>query len=440
MSRVAASSPPVLAGCDTIVALGSAAAGGVALFGKNSDRPPGEPQAPLLVERAQHPPGATVRCQYLEIPQVTETARVLGSRPTWLWGFEMGLNEHGVAIGNETIFAHEAPAAIGLIGMDLVRLGLERGRTAEGAIEILIELIETHGQGGSGYRDMDWPYNNSFLIADPAGAWILEAAGRQWAARRAHDVDAISNHVSIGADWDRLANTTTERAHAAGLAVREPFDFALAYRDTATVPPVLSSGRLRRSRELLAAGRGRHTLGSLRTVLRDHDASGPRFARGATPDREQFYTLCMHEGPSRTAMSMVAELESDPAGARTAWLAFGRPCASLYFPLVLAGTLPESLTRAGDEGAPGAERLWWVFERLAALVEESAGCAEQVAVTCAELERDIALDFEDTRAELLQGSPEEVAVQATRAAAAVAERVVRAARDLVASCERMVAR
>src|SRR5690606_2921047 len=125
---------------------------------------------------------------------------------------------------------------------------------------------------------------------------------------------------------------------------------------------VLSSGRLRRSRELLDRGRGAHTLASLRAVLRDHDATGPRFVPGAAPDQEAFYTLCMHQGPSRTAMSMVAELEPEPRGARVAWLAFGRPCASAYFPLLVAGTLPPALSDAGEEGAPGREGLWWTFE------------------------------------------------------------------------------
>lgn len=424
--------PPVVLGCDTIVALSSAAARGVALFGKNSDRPAGEPQAPRLVERAAHPAGATVRCQYLEIPQARATARVLGSRPTWLWGFEMGLNEHGVAIGNETIFAHEAPAAVGLIGMDLVRLGLERGTSAAHACQVVIELIETHGQGGSGFRDMDWPYNNSFLVADPREAFILEATGHQWASRRCAQVDSISNHVSIGTDWDRLGATTTARARDAGLAIAEPFDFALAYRDTSVVPPVLSSGRLRRSRQLLHEGGGAHTLATLRGVLRDHDASGPRFARGAAPDQEAFYTLCMHEGPSRTAMSMVAELEPDARGAPVAWLAFGRPCTSAYFPLLVAGTLPRTLTAAGEQGAAGAEGLWWTFERIAAAVEAAPGCATEVEKTFATLEQDLAARFAGLRAEAATLAPDGVARLATAWADEVATSLQKTARALLA--------
>jgi dipeptidase len=92
-----------------LVALGGASATGATVFAKNSDRPPGECQPLVLLERASHPAGSTVRCQYIEIPQVRETARVLGSKPVWLWGFEHGVNEHGVAIGNETIFAREGP-------------------------------------------------------------------------------------------------------------------------------------------------------------------------------------------------------------------------------------------------------------------------------------------------------------------------------------------
>ena len=437
MSKHPAPHPPAVLGCDTVVAQAAAAAAGVTLFGKNSDRPPGEPQAPILIERALHGAGATVRCQYVEVPQVRETARVLGSRPTWLWGFEMGLNEHGVAIGNETIFAHEAPADVGLIGMDLVRLGLERADSAERALEVVIELIETHGQGGSGYRDMRWPYNNSFLIADPRQAWILEAAGRQWATRRCAAVDSISNQVSIGTDWQRLGGTTVAQARAGGRPAGEPFDFALAYRDTETVPRVLSEGRLRQSRGLLSAGRGRHTLVTLRALLRDHDASGPRFVAGATPDQEQFYTLCMHEGPSRTAMSLLAELEAQPAGPRAAWLAFGRPCASVYFPLVLDGALPDTLTRAGEEGPPGEEGLWWVFERLAAAVERSTDCAQAIEAAFGALEQRLATDFAALRTELASAPPAERERRATAAAGHVAGQIDAAARSLLATCARI---
>jgi dipeptidase len=424
---------PLLAGCDTVVALPGATASGVALFGKNSDRPPDEPQAPVLLERARHPAGATVRCQYVDVAQVRETARVLGSRPTWLWGLEMGVNEHGVAIGNETVFAHEAPAASGLTGMDLVRLGLERAATAPAALAVLVELIETHGQGGSGYRDMTWPYNNSFLIADPREAWILEAAGRQWAARRCREIDSVSNHISIGQDWDRLGAGTVARARAAGSPVADPFDFALAYRDADAVPRALSEGRLRRSRALLAAGGGAHTRATLRAILRDHDMCGSRFTPGATPDQEQFYTVCMHQGPSRTAASLVAELEPDPSAPRVVWLALGRPCTSLYFPLLLAGALPEPLLGAGAEGAPGREGLWWVFERLAAAVESSASAAPAIEEALSALASRLEAEVASVRRALVGASGDACDARASAFAASVAQQVDATARGLAAA-------
>jgi secernin len=78
--------------------------------------------------------------------------------------------------GNQTVFAKEPLGPLVLTGMDLVRLGLERGRTASEALEVMTGLIETPGQGGSGHVHVEWPYHNGFLIADPVSAWILETS------------------------------------------------------------------------------------------------------------------------------------------------------------------------------------------------------------------------------------------------------------------------
>ena len=59
----------------------------------------------------------------------------MGHSPWWVWGLEQGVNQCAVAIGNHTVFSNEAlEEQDGLIGMDLVRLGLERGRTAAEAL------------------------------------------------------------------------------------------------------------------------------------------------------------------------------------------------------------------------------------------------------------------------------------------------------------------
>ena len=121
----------------------------------------------------------------MEIPQAPRTFATLLSKIDWMWGAEMGANELGVVIGNEAVWTREPAGPPALLGMDLVRLGLERGETAFKALEIITELLERFGQGGAcAENDPSFTYHNAFLIADAAEAWVLETAGRHWAAER----------------------------------------------------------------------------------------------------------------------------------------------------------------------------------------------------------------------------------------------------------------
>ena len=100
-----------------------------ALFGKNSDRSANEPQVIEFIEGHKTNKNK-VKLTYIEIDEVEEVYSILISRPTWMWGAEMGVNEFGVCIGNEAIFTKKTNKKNSLIGMDLVRLGLERSKTA----------------------------------------------------------------------------------------------------------------------------------------------------------------------------------------------------------------------------------------------------------------------------------------------------------------------
>lgn len=63
-----------------------------------------------------------LQCTYISIEQVERTHAVVLSRPSWLWGAEMGANEHGVCIGNEAVWGREEICdGEALLGMDLVR-------------------------------------------------------------------------------------------------------------------------------------------------------------------------------------------------------------------------------------------------------------------------------------------------------------------------------
>ena len=355
--------------CDCLVAVGPATADGATVFAKNSDRKALECQPFVQFPAAMHPPGSTVRCTHIEIPQVAETYRVMGHSPWWVFGFEHGVNEHAVAIGNETVFSKEpVEERLGLIGMDLVRLGLERGRTAREALELMATLLETHGQGGPALAPDGSGYHNGFLLADPDEAWLLQTSGRHWAARRAK-LDAISNHISLGSDWEIGSRDLDSFARASGWwTSASRLDVAAAYRNTG-VPGRLSDGRLRRMREMLLREQGRVDVASMQFALRDHMDGGPVLRPGATPDEERFFTVCSHNfvmGP--TTASLVAPLPRDRAAPWPVWISFATPCTSVFIPVYLDGVIPPALARGGSEPSEGS--AWWTFQRLQAAAEK----------------------------------------------------------------------
>jgi len=350
--------------CDTVVAVGSQTSDGTTLFAKNSDRKPLECQPFEQHAAAHHPPQARVRCTHVEIPEVAETYRVMGHSPAWVWGFEHGVNEHAVAIGNHTIFSKEPiEPGPGLIGMDLVRLGLERGRDAREALEVIATLIESHGMGGAAIAPDGAGYHNSFALADPESAWVLEASNRHWAARRV-ERSACSNQMAIANDWEIGSRDLENFARSEGWwGFDQRLDVARAYRNP-HIPERICAGRQRRAQTWLDTRQGRLDAASLRELLRDHGEDGALWrAIHATPEDEAFFTLCAHSAPVHvTTASLVARLPADRLAPWACWISFGTPCSSVFLPVYLDGVLPACLAQAGDEGA------WARFQRLGELV------------------------------------------------------------------------
>jgi secernin len=281
------------------------------------------------------------------------------------------VNAAHVAIGNEKVFGiadpYESPPA--LIGMDLVRLGLERGRSAEEAIDIMTALLERHGQGGVADLTTHEPYWSSFLVVDPNGSWVLETCGRTWAARRISSGGAaISNRMAIRTDWDK-----------ASFDVGPGSDFD-EWRNP-DAPTGHADKRLTASTEFLAsAARGGSGSGPADAIshLRDH-GTGPWGAPGhggevKDPPTELAadgtgVTICMHlRGFQATTSSMVAELPEDPDRPARVWAALGSPCASVFVPSIVP---PPSYREAAP--APGIlcdEAVAGCFAELRAVAEE----------------------------------------------------------------------
>lgn len=210
-----------LISCDTFAVLPPLTKYGV-IFGKNSDRPNGEIQEVVYIPATKS--SESIKCTYIEVESIGFTKAVILSKPNWMWGAEMGANECGVAIGNEAVWTNDNegehdPSVKRLLGMDLVRLGLERSSTADEALDVITSLLEKYGQGGPcSNNDEGFVYHNSFLIADSKRAWVLETSGKHWAAQliKTGFVN-ISNVLSITTNIDKKSEGIEEYAKSKGL-------------------------------------------------------------------------------------------------------------------------------------------------------------------------------------------------------------------------------
>jgi secernin len=90
--------------CDTWVALANVTTAEQVIFAKNSDRPIFDCQPLVYYPRQNWPAGSTAQLEYVTVPQPETTFATLGSSPYWCWGYEEGINEFGVVIGNEAIY------------------------------------------------------------------------------------------------------------------------------------------------------------------------------------------------------------------------------------------------------------------------------------------------------------------------------------------------
>ncbi len=316
--------------CDTAVRV----LPGRVLFAKNSDRDPNEGQLLAWHPAADHEAGRPLRCTHVRIPQAAHTHAVLISRPFWMWGAEMGANEHGLVIGNEAVFTRQPLADTGLTGMDLVRLALERTATAQEAVGLIASFLTEPGQGGGcGHEDRSFSYHNSFLIADPAGAHVLETAGKEWASERVEGARSISNGLTI-----------------------EPF--ASQHRDWIRTKAARAADR--RACTEASAARAQEP-GDLMALLRDHEEHGigPVYHRlnGALG------APCVHAGGqvvnSQTTSSWVAELTRE--GARHWVTGTAAPCTSLFKPVRVDDPLDLGPEPTDQDDC---DSLWWRHERL----------------------------------------------------------------------------
>jgi len=329
--------------CDTFAVGERRTSRGSWIFAKNSDREPDEVHLVVSLPRKEYRRDQDLRCTYITIPQARNTHAVLLCKPFWIWGAEMGLNERGVVIGNEALFTKKKPEkSPGLIGMDLVRLGLERAGTAREAADVIAGLLRRHGQGGvCGYRDRKFAYMNSFLIMDRTEIVVLETVGRDYALKSYQDCAAISNGITLGNDWKKssLPWGTNLQMYS------DPF---MTY---------FSGSRRRREQVMdrISEAGGAFCVDSAFEILRGH--------RGDRPFTGLNHDVCMHAAEplirrSHTTGSLVAELDAS-SGFRIFVTAGSSPCLTPFKPV-----LPLKMPAGVDQGGPrySDDSYWWRHE------------------------------------------------------------------------------
>ena len=354
--------------CSTLIAMQGATKNGDIIFGKNSDRPVNEPQGLKYYPAADHEPGEMVQCTYIKIPQVKHTHGYIGSRPYNIFGFEHGINDQGVIIGNEAVSGRETPELRwGLIGMDLLRLTLERADNAAEAVEIMGNLLETYGTGGDPLIRPQY-FNANYIIADYHEAYIFESCQRFWAAKKISHAGHIGNLYSITDDYDRIGSNVIKGASEKGwcrnesrINISETFSLSdCNYEDAEAYFRYIRQ-------EELVMGREPFTPKMMMNNLRDHyDAE---YRKGIPYDiaTSKMPTICCHPGGMNgcaSAASVVCSLDKkaeDPFKF-VYWGSMAPPCCSVFTPKFNIKWIPEALAIA--DGMYDSASPWWIYTEL----------------------------------------------------------------------------
>ncbi len=345
--------------CDILVATPEVTENNVMLFGKNSDRDPNESQILEYFPRRKNEEDE-VELTYVSFTQVEETNAVILSRPWWMWGAEMGSNEHGLVIGNTAVFTNQEYRKSGLLGMDIIRLALERTENAKEALDFMSEIITKHGQGGNGSYEHDFFYHNSFIIADPEEAWALETAGKNWAAKKISGIYTISNNLNMNNDWSKSKSPSIseDEKNLENVNFSEKFsgnfpssDYFKTKFSKAEYRQSFTSQKLRENKEKI-------NLHLFMKILSSHQTES------FTPEKGSNRDVCMHYGgfvrQSQTASSQISELDNEN---HVHWFTgTSNPCLSVFKPVHFGKGLP-------DVGRKGTNRFnpdsyWWKFEKL----------------------------------------------------------------------------
>lgn len=338
--------------CDSFVALGNSTADGSVLLAKSADTEVNEAEHVVRFPRRRYRDGALVRITHLNIPQAPQTHEVILGKSFWSWGGEIGCNEHGVAVGNEAAFSNQTEGKDGVCVLDLLRLVLERSRSAREGVDVVARHVETFGDGGNCQMMGNFWFDSGLLIADKREAYVVNAAGRHWAARRVADVTAISNRYQLEDDWE-LSSLQASNG-------RKP-SFRAMFADEKREAEVAAVERETMALSILEARRGSITVKDMADILRcvgDEDTY--EVAADDRPTR-----VCMHAGPyeSRFWHATGAMISDASERGVVVWMtATSATDLSCFKPLFFEADMPD--LGPAPQGTYIEGSLWWKHELL----------------------------------------------------------------------------
>jgi secernin len=303
-------------GSDMLVALKDASADGTTFFGLNHHAAAKQRLVLQIAHGQVHDTGAIIRLGDVRIPQARQTFSALGMQPAGHWGFVHGVNEHHVAVSVTSWRSRLEGGPAPLAGADLVRLALERSRSALLAVEVLTDLLERFGprDGGGDYI---------YLIADAGEAFVLETSGRHWALLECGHTRVVTDAAMIRQDWRRLAPGFSDFVLKRGWWSDDgsKIDFVRCLAESGEQSG--AQKRWGRASLALAQQQGAIDLHFLRHMLSEHYSTCRDLLPVAEPLAASFL-VNLHRAETPTV----------------AWIAFGTPKVAVHFPICMVGELP----------------------------------------------------------------------------------------------------
>ena len=431
-------------------------------------------------DAADFEPGSTYEIRHWdgtihgEIPQVSHT-----------FAYVNLMNEHQVAIGETTFDGRlELQNRSGLLHYwTLMRLALQRARTAREAVEVITTLAETHGYRSTG---------ETFSICDPREVWIMEMVGcgadeigAVWVARRLPDgvVSAHANMARIG-EFPTDDKNTLYSDNVFDVAIRNgwydpageaPFNFRDVYDPATPQKKRYTATRvwslLRRAAPSLELSPDFHRgvpgtvdyplwvtpdekldLADVRALMRDH-YEGTDFDMTAGVDAGPFgnpnrwrpmgfemdgrkYTWERPISTQQTGFSMIAQCRRDlpdPVGG-CLWYGVDDTYTTVWTPLYAGVTdIPPSFA-TGRLSEFSWDSAWWMFNLVANYAALKYDyMIEDIRAAQSELENDLDAmrpSVERTAADLYKRDPALAARYLTTYSVSTGERIFERWRDL----------